>query len=201
MTGEGQQPAGRQDVGTDANRSGIDALEQLTDEVLPALMARLADSGLGELEVAQGAWRVRLRRHVAMGAEHPERRATDRQAAGRGAVAVGPSASAGFGSGTGAPSNAGASAGGSSSASRSSVVRRTALSPAVGYFTPRAGLGTGQAVRSGDRIGSVDVLGVSHDVVAPVDGVVGRVLVTTGEAVEYGQELVRIDGIERLAES
>jgi biotin carboxyl carrier protein len=81
------------------------------------------------------------------------------------------------------------------------VVRRTALSPAVGYFTPRGGLSTGLAVRSGDALGSVDVLGVPQSVLAPVDGVVGRVLVTSGEAVEYGQELVRIDGIERLVES
>ena len=37
-------------------------LENLTDEVLPALIARLRASRLGELEVRSGDWRVRLRR-------------------------------------------------------------------------------------------------------------------------------------------
>ena len=48
-------------------------------------------------------------------------------------------------------------------------------------------------VRAGDRLGTVDVLGVREDVVAPVDGVVGLSLAEAGEAVEYGQELVRIE--------
>lgn len=37
-------------------------LDALTDEVLPALIARLRASRLGELEVAGDGWRVRLRR-------------------------------------------------------------------------------------------------------------------------------------------
>ena len=37
-------------------------LEGLTDEVLPALIARLRASRLGELEVRTSEWRVRLRR-------------------------------------------------------------------------------------------------------------------------------------------
>ena len=39
----------------------------------------------------------------------------------------------------------------------------------------------------------MDVLGVREDVVAPVDGVIGSSLAEAGEAVEYGQELVRIE--------
>ena len=39
----------------------------------------------------------------------------------------------------------------------------------------------------------MDVLGVREDVVAPVDGVVGLSLTEAGEAVEYGQELIRIE--------
>ena len=34
------------------------------------------------------------------------------------------------------------------------------------------------------------------DVVAPADGRLGRLYAAAGEAVEYGQELVRIDGVE-----
>jgi pyruvate/2-oxoglutarate dehydrogenase complex dihydrolipoamide acyltransferase (E2) component len=48
-------------------------------------------------------------------------------------------------------------------------------------------------VRSGDRIGYVDVLGVHQDVVSPIDGSIGSSLAEAGEAVEYGQDLVRIE--------
>jgi biotin carboxyl carrier protein len=186
-------------VAKDATKAGPpNAMEQLADEVLPALIARLAESGLGELEVAEGGWRVRLRRRDPRRGSHPDRRASDRTQDSRGTVAVGPGVAAG---GAPATSSSSGTSSGSSGSGRGAVVRRTALSPAVGYFTPRSGLTTGLAVRAGDSVGSVDVLGVPQSVVAPVDGVVGRVLVTTGEAVEYGQELVRIDGIERLAEN
>ena len=39
-----------------------DAIEALTEEILPALIARLRASRLGELEVRSDGWRVRLRR-------------------------------------------------------------------------------------------------------------------------------------------
>ncbi|HSM33094.1 MAG TPA: hypothetical protein VK987_03305, partial [Anaerolineae bacterium] len=45
-----------------ANESPGHALDELTDEVLPALIARLRASRLGELEVRTADWRVRLRR-------------------------------------------------------------------------------------------------------------------------------------------
>ena len=41
-------------------------LEALTDEVLPALIARLRASRLGELEVRTGEWRIRLRRDLSV---------------------------------------------------------------------------------------------------------------------------------------
>jgi biotin carboxyl carrier protein len=56
-------------------------------------------------------------------------------------------------------------------------------------------------VRAGDRLGAVDVLGVPQEVVAPVDGVVGPALVDAGQAVEYGQDLVRIEAVERGPEA
>ena len=39
----------------------------------------------------------------------------------------------------------------------------------------------------------MNVLGVPQDVLAPVDGIVGSTLVEEGTAVEYGQELIRIE--------
>jgi pyruvate/2-oxoglutarate dehydrogenase complex dihydrolipoamide acyltransferase (E2) component len=71
--------------------------------------------------------------------------------------------------------------------------RAVATSPAVGYFQPRSEISSGTRVRAGDRLGIVDVLGVPQDVVSPVDGIVGASLVESGEAVEYGQELIRIE--------
>lgn len=41
-----------------------DGLESLAEEVLPALIAKLRASRLGELEVRTAGWRVRLRRDV-----------------------------------------------------------------------------------------------------------------------------------------
>ena len=90
------------------------------------------------------------------------------------------------------------SAPGAPGAARAPSPRRIASSPAVGYFLPRDGLAAGQVIKQGDIVGHVEVLGVRQDVVAPLDGVVGRIMATAGEAVEYGQELVRIDGLERL---
>ena len=45
-----------------APKIAADGLDDLTDEVLPALIARLRASRLGELEVRTADWRVRLRR-------------------------------------------------------------------------------------------------------------------------------------------
>ncbi len=71
-----------------------------------------------------------------------------------------------------------------------------ARSPAVGYFTPAAGLAMGQSVSAGDLLGNIDVLGISQEVIAPSSGIVSRVLAEDGQAVEYGQALAEIDPLE-----
>ncbi len=38
------------------------AIDSLADELIPALIAKLGASGLGEIEVREGDWKVRLRR-------------------------------------------------------------------------------------------------------------------------------------------
>lgn len=50
----------------------------------------------------------------------------------------------------------------------------------------------GDPVDEGQTIGYVDVLGVAHDVCAPEDGIVERLLVRDGEVVEYGQPLAEV---------
>jgi len=43
-------------------------IARLADEVVPQLIERLTKSSLGELEVRENGWRIRLRRPVADGA-------------------------------------------------------------------------------------------------------------------------------------
>ena len=82
-------------------------------------------------------------------------------------------------------------------ASASAPSSLMATSPGVGFYTTREGIATGSQVRSGDVIGHVDVLGVRQEVVAPGDGIVARLLAEAGEAVEYGQDLVRLEPLAR----
>jgi len=57
-------------VPTSERFSPPDGLEPLTEEVLPALIARLRASRLGELEVRTDSWRIRLRRDVNVARQH-----------------------------------------------------------------------------------------------------------------------------------
>jgi len=166
------------------------AISNLADDLLPALIAKLATSGLGEIEVREGAWKARLRRPAG---------ADDRKGSGRGSV--GGHSGQGHATGRGPAATAGRTA----AEDRERLAREedgaletanlpiVAISPAVGVFQPRKDLVTGMRVRAGDRLGTVDVLGVREDVVAPVDGMIGSSLAEAGEAVEYGQELIRIE--------
>jgi acetyl-CoA carboxylase biotin carboxyl carrier protein len=146
----------------DASDAGIAGL---TEEILPALIARLRASRLGELEVRTAGWRVRLRRDA-----RPPRRAA---ATAEGDVTEADDVDDGG---------------------------LAARSPAVGYFLPIDDLAAGRLVQAGDPLGSVDVLGIAQDVLAPGGGIVRAVLVEPGQAVEYGQPLVEIDAMESVAE-
>jgi biotin carboxyl carrier protein len=195
------------------------AIDRLADELLPALIAKLGATGLGELEVREGGWRVRLRR-PAEGAPqggHRERRSGERDRGGRGIVATSTGTAGGGGHAhgltpvgpgrdgrDGAPerdagdgrNGAGREVtvrGGDRDGSGREAARIVATSPAVGIFRPRADATAGTRIRAGDRLGSVDMLGVAQEVVAPADGVVGASLVEPGDAVEYGQDLILIE--------
>jgi biotin carboxyl carrier protein len=181
---EGPTPTSR----VTGNGAGRLELGRVADDLLPALIARLGASELGELEVREDGWRIRLRRETS-GFRAPEGGRTHAERS------AGHTSSPGHATGSGHATSAHVPSTGA--VSRPYVARRTATSPGVGYFSPRDGLAVGQPVKAGDSLGHIDVLGVRQDVVGPVDGVVGRILATVGEAVEYGQELVRIDGIDR----
>jgi len=170
------------------------AIHDLTAGLLPALMAKLSATGLGELEVREGAWHVRLRRSADGVAR--DKRVADRAARGQaghhapapagvpGLTAVGPGRDGRDGrevrdgrDGTVAPGER----------------RVVATSPAVGTFRAAADRGAGTRIRAGDRVGTVDMLGVAQEVTSPMDGVVGASLAESGDVVEYGQELVVIE--------
>ena len=189
------------------------AIDRLADELVPALIAKLSATGLGEIEIGEGAWTVRVRRPADAVAAH-NRRTTDRSSrsqpghghqpagfvghrTGRDARAVGGSggspSSNGSGPAGGAGGQSGSAASGASGGDGADPHRAVATSPAVGIFQPRPETKTGTRVRSGDRLGAVDVLGVPQEVVAPADGIVGATLAEAGQAVEYGQELVVIE--------
>src|SRR3954453_1290635 len=148
-------------------------IARLADEVVPMLIERLANSSLGELEVREDGWRVRLRKPAAEGAAQAlQPQSQSRQP--HPVMAGGASASA--------------SHSGPRDASRGMV-----SSPAVGYFAPRLGVDVGAKVRSGDLVGYIDVLGVRQDVVSPIDGSVRAFEVQTGQAVEYGQPIALVE--------
>jgi biotin carboxyl carrier protein len=162
------------------------AIDRLTDELLPALIAKLGATGLGELEVREGGWRVRLRRPAGNGAVNPtptrERKGGDRSGGERL---------------EGAPDRAGERAPRTlhrplEAKTARTETRAVATSPAVGIYRSRADISAGTRVRAGDRLGAVDMLGVAQEVVAPVDGILGASLVESGDAVEYGQEILVI---------
>jgi biotin carboxyl carrier protein len=164
----------------------------LAGDLLPALIARLDASELGELEVRADGWRVRLRRPYDRRRQvvlADSRRRRPHQAHTSGATA----GAGGDAAGTTARGAAAAGAGGLADGPGDAQMPRDATSPAVGYFLPRDGMSAGRPVHAGDVLGYVDCLGVRHDVVAPIDGVIGTAIAQPGEAVEYGQALVHVE--------
>jgi biotin carboxyl carrier protein len=144
----------------------LEAIERAARDLVPQLSERLARHGLGEIEVAEGDLRLRVR-------------------AGQGitpsAVPELPTDAAGerpHGASTDAP------------VPNPSV---GVTSPAVGFFVYADGLGPGLSVAKGDPLGQVEMLGVRHDVRAPRGGTVRHLVAESGEAVEYGQVVVEMD--------
>jgi biotin carboxyl carrier protein len=163
------------------------AIDRLADGLLPALIAKLGATGLGELEVREGPWRVRLRRPAdgaSSGAASSGGRSRRRD---RGADGERGDRS------DGRDRSAGRAASGLEGTTSRDDSRHVATSPAVGIYRPRTDLAAGTRVRAGDRLGAVDMLGVAQEVVAPADGIVGASLAEAGDAVEYGQRLLVIE--------
>ena len=185
------------------------AIAASIDELLPALIAKLGATGLGELEIREDALRVRIRRPADSVVRH-DRRVGDRPGrADRGARSAAPTPPATTtihvsGLTAVGPGRDGRQTDGGRESRETKPVetrelartddsRAVATSPAVGIYHPRPDARAGTRVRAGDRLGTVDMLGVPQEVVAPVDGLVGASFVEAGDAVEYGQDLVVIE--------
>ena len=197
------------------------AIDRLAEDLVPALIAKLSASGLAEIEIAEEAWTIRVRRPADGTAGHGLR-GTDRPSRSHPGHAGHGHAPGGFEghrsardakSGPGlvhlSSNGAGSAAAGfdppHGSGQRDAdggrdPHRLVATSPAVGVFVPRTDINPGTRVRSGDRLGAVDMLGIPQEVVAPADGIVGASLVEAGQAVEYGQELIVIELAGRAAD-
>ncbi len=189
------------DRSPETRRADHDAIEGLADDLLPALAERLAATGLGELEVREGAWRLRLRRRIDAQPHSDHGRGAHRGEVGR------------LGRGAGHVAHEGHAT--------DDLPRLTSIGPAVPDPLAEAlahaplvsrspGVGVlhldeehrrvGARVRSGDVLGRVDVLGVGQEVVAPGDGVLETAFAEDGDVVEYGQPLLAFravrDGVD-----
>jgi acetyl-CoA carboxylase biotin carboxyl carrier protein len=149
----------------------LEQIERAATELIPQLTERLAQLGLGEIEVRHGDLRVRVARAL----DAPQAAASGRAATpAHGSL---PSDRVGVVPSSG-PSPHGVT------------------SPAVGFFVYADGLGPGLPVDKGDELGHVEMLGVRHDVRAPRRGTVRNLVTEAGEAVEYGQLLIEMEAAE-----
>jgi biotin carboxyl carrier protein len=187
---------GSEGAATDVSVSSEDraTIARLAEEVVPALSATLAAAGLAEVEVRRPGWRIRVRRAAAavVGPSDPQARRRGQERGDRPdrpprtGERDGHDRTNGSGPSVHQPRSR-------REAEQADRFRAVATSPAVGPFRPNPELRRGARVREGDRLGTVDLLGVAQEVVSPVDGIVMGVLVEGGESVEYGQPLVELE--------
>jgi acetyl-CoA carboxylase biotin carboxyl carrier protein len=158
-----------------ANVSGEGSTEELgalIDALLPVLVDRLAETGLGEIEVERNGATVRVRSE-SLGA------AAASATAGATPHGAGPQTAAT----TGAPTPSGTA--------RKQAVRATA----VGFLTLSQEIHIGAKVAKGALVASIEVLGIPTQVRATHGGIVAALKAATGDPVEYGQELFLLESI------
>ena len=143
-------------------------LGDLLDSLLPVLVERLHETGLGEIEIERDGATLRVR-------------AEDLSAPATSAPA--PVASRG-----GAPATAAAP---SAADDRRHPVRSTA----VGFVKLAPDIHVGGKVAKGSLVATVDVLGVAVEVRADHGGIVAKLRCASGDPVEYGQELFLLESL------
>lgn len=147
-----------------------ETLGGLIDALLPVLVDRLAETGLGEIEVERDGAIIRVRAEEVAPAH---RDAAITAAAGATAAA----------------------ASGPRGDERKGPARHAVRSTAVGYLTLSKEVHVGAKVAKGALVASVDVLGIANEVRADQGGIIAALKVATGDPVEYGQELFVLESV------
>ena len=144
-------------------------LGDLIDSLVPVLVERLHETGLGEIEIERDGAIVRVR------------------AEDLGAPAVGAPAPA-------AP-RGGPPAAAAATPSAADERRHPVRSTAVGFVKLAPDIHVGGKVAKGSLVATVDVLGVAVEVRADRGGIVAKLRCATGDPVEYGQELFLVESL------
>ncbi len=143
-------------------------LGDLLDSLVPVLVERLHETGLGEIEIERDGATVRVRAED-LGAP----------------VASVPTPTVARG---GVPATAAAP---TASDERRHPVRSTA----VGFVKLSPDIHVGGPVAKGSLVATVDVLGVAVEVRADRAGIVAKLRCASGDPVEYGQELFLLESV------
>jgi acetyl-CoA carboxylase biotin carboxyl carrier protein len=144
-------------------------LGDLLDSLVPVLVERLHETGLGEIEIERDGAIVRVRAED-LGAPVV---AAPAPAAPRG----GPPAAA------------------AATPSAADERRHPVRSTAVGFVKLAPDIHVGGKVAKGSLVATVDVLGVAVEVRADRGGIVSKLRCATGDPVEYGQELFLVESL------
>ena len=142
-------------------------LADLLDSLVPVLVERLHETGLGEIEIERDGAIVRVRAED-LGAPAV---AAPTPGAPRGGV---PTAAA--------PTAA-------------DERRHPVRSTAVGFVKLAPDIHVGGKVAKGSLVATVDVLGVAVEVRADHGGIVAKLRCASGDPVEYGQELFLLESV------
>ena len=142
-------------------------LGELLDSLVPVLVERLHETGLGEIEIERDGAIVRVRAED-LGAPAV---AAPTPGAPRGGV---PTAAA--------PTAA-------------DERRHPVRSTAVGFVKLSPDIHVGGKVAKGSLVATVDVLGVAVEVRADHGGIVAKLRCASGDPVEYGQELFLLESL------
>jgi biotin carboxyl carrier protein len=144
-------------------------LGDLLDSLLPVLVERLHETGLGEIEIEREGAIVRVRAED-LGAP----------------VASAPAPAA---------PRVGVSAVAALAPTAADERRHAVRSTAVGFVKLAPDIHVGGKVAKGSLVATVDVLGVAVEVRAEHGGIVAKLRCATGDPVEYGQELFLVESI------
>jgi biotin carboxyl carrier protein len=144
-------------------------LGDLLDSLVPVLVKRLHETGLGEIEIERDGAIVRVRAED-LGAP----------------VASVPAPVA---------SRGGVPAAAASAPTAADERRHPVRSTAVGFVKLAPDIHVGGKVAKGSLVATVDVLGVAVEVRADHAGIVAKLRCASGDPVEYGQELFLLESV------